>query len=245
MKKNFNIKEFLNTEHLPRKNKNLIYQNLFNFYQSWGEGLSGESYRQTFDLVTDKTKKKGLPKSFIIESGWHGGGYYTNFKREMWDYNIDNHKVMAQCLPELAEVVEKPSLGGILSLSGEFEWNIEMIFEIFNPKDYHPEDEDKFEDNFFIFLTNGKKKISIKDCTSDHLTFSHSLLYPNSVSEDTKSKDQTYYGCPSVWENSLQETIEENEVDDTLNSFISGVFKSIYQFDFLKKKWVKCKIFSI
>tara|TARA_Y100000294_G_C8459348_1_gene297913 strand:- start:76 stop:855 length:780 start_codon:yes stop_codon:yes gene_type:complete len=242
--KEFEIKKFIGGDFLPKKNKNITYKNLFSVYHAWGEdSFHGESSRTTVDLVTIKDTKM----NFIIHSGW-SDDYFSEIKLKLGTkinekkLMNESFKIMNKCL----RIIEtEPVLPHILNLSGEVKWDLNKVFSIFDPKEYMPDDEDQMENNSFIFLTNGKRKISYENMSGDHISFAHSILYDLSVSEGSNSKDQSILGCPSVWNiRSISESIEEHEVDPTLREIIEKTFTEHYRYNYKNKKWEKSDIFS-
>ena len=169
----------------------------------------------------DLLKIKNLKNCFLVSSGINRDGTYFSYIEKKLNKKINNKEIMSNTF----SLIKKNTalIVGFFCLNGNFNWDLKKVFSLYKNKDYYPHDEDKVEENSFVFLSKN---------TNDYEIGSRIFHYSYSTSG-------------TVWdEPSILDSIEEQKVDKSIRNIVKKRFKNHYQYNYPKKKWEICDIFS-
>jgi len=209
------VDEFIYNKFLPNIDKDIEYIPICSDYSK--SDILGEFTVQKLDLLKVKKSKN----SFLVSSGIKRDGTYYSYIEKKIDLKINDKKI----IDETFKLIKKDwaLIVGFFCLNGNFNWDINKVFSIYDNKDYYPDDEDKVEENSFVFLSKN---------TNDYEIGSEIFRYSYSTST-------------TVWdEPSILDSIEEQKNDKSIRNIVKKRFKNHYQYNYSKKKWEICDIFS-
>ena len=210
------INEFIYNRFFSKIDKDIEYIPICSDYSK--SDILGEFTIFKVDLLKIKNSKY----HFLVTSGINRDGtYFSNIEKKL-NIKIKNKEIIVETL----KLIKKnwALIVGFFCLNGSFDWDLKKVFSLYDNKDYYPSDEDNIEDNSFVFLSKKTKDYEIGS------NIFHHNYYANTT---------------SVWEeNSILDSIEEQKVDKSLRKIIKQRFKNHYQFNYSKKKWEICNIFT-
>tara|TARA_B100000780_G_C21053985_1_gene423345 strand:- start:40 stop:1167 length:1128 start_codon:yes stop_codon:yes gene_type:complete len=206
--------EFIFNKFFSKIDKDIEYVPICSYYSK--SEILGEFTVYKLDLLKIKKSKN----CFLVSSGINRDGTkFSNIDKKI-SIKINDKEIMDETL----KLIKKnwALITGFFCLNGNFNWNIDKVFSIYY-KDYYPDDEDKVEENSFVFLSKN---------TNDYEIGSKIFHY-------------TYATSTTVWdEPSISDSIEEQKVDKSIRNIVKKRFKNHYQYNYSKKKWEICDIFS-
>jgi|TARA_Y100000294_G_C8515277_1_gene320573 hypothetical protein len=211
------VNEFIYNQFLSKIDKDIKYIPICSDYTK--SDILGEFTIFKVDLLKIKNSKN----CFLVSSGINRDGTYFSYIDKKLSIKINNKEIMGETL----KLIKKNSalIVGFFCLNGNFDWDLKKVFSLYKNKDYYPDDEDNLEENSFVFVSKNTKDYEIGSNIFHH---------------------NYYADKASVWErdNSISDSIEEQKVDKTLRTIVKKRFKNHYQFNYSKKKWEVCNIFS-
>lgn len=216
------VDKILYNEFLPKINSNFSYTPVSCFYTH--SDTLNESWFSKIDILKIKNHKK----IYIVNSGWvRNNNFYSRIINSL-DTKVGKNILMDNLSKGMKEHFYLP---GVIGLSGGFDWNMKKVFSNMLPlKGMDSDidfDQNKMEDNCFIFLTKN----------AENYKYCRPVL------------DSTHYNIEceglDVWSESLiSDSIEEQKVNKKFRKIIKTKFKNHYQYNYSKKGWEICDIFS-